>query len=118
MGLLGWELCGIQYTKKGDGLFIYKRKLSVNAELNSESEDEITYTETPRLITLEPKPDTDSNTIRYKFGKNGQGITDELLMLGETVKELSKKHRVYLSDPFFDACDDVYILTVTLCDPK
>lgn len=115
MGLRGWELCGIQPSENKDYIYIYKRKLPVDIKDDTLAEDlditsRITYTEKSRLIPLE----TSENKITYKFGKNGQGLTDELIMLGEVVKELSKTHRVYLSDSFIDEVDDVYALTITL----
>ncbi len=45
------------------------------------------------------------------FGKNGQGITDELLLVGKRIEELSKVYNVYMHyDSFIDTADDVYTL--------
>ena len=125
MGLLGWELCGIQpvvnlaNTKDKEFMYIYKRKLPVvptenSIELIDNNDEEVTYAISSRVIPLEEN----SKYMSYKFGKNGQGLTDELIILGNIVKELSKKHRVYLTDPFFDALDDIYTVKLILQDPK
>lgn len=47
----------------------------------------------------------------YTFGKNGLGLTDELIKLGKEIKKLSKDNNVYLRDSSIDACDDVYTLS-------
>lgn len=119
MGLLGWELCGIQSNitdEEGRSMFIYKRRLPLLAE-NKEgiseqlrTDPEVEYTMSPRVVTLQ----ADAKSITYCFGKNGQGVTDELLILGGMIKDLSKRFRVYLSDPYFDTVDDVYYITVNL----
>ena len=48
--------------------------------------------------------------MNFSFGKNGQGLTDELIQIGELVKTLSKDNHIYIEDSFIDACDDVYDL--------
>lgn len=46
--------------------------------------------------------------IEYFFGKNGLGLTDELVEIGKEIDTLSKTHSIVLSDPYFDALDDIY----------
>lgn len=53
-----------------------------------------------------------SFSIEYIFGKNGQGITKELILLGKEIYKISQTHHVYLNDPHFDNCDDVYDFTI------
>ena len=48
--------------------------------------------------------------INFSFGKNGQGLSDELLEVGKIINELSKENHVYMKESFIDACDDVYDL--------
>ena len=52
--------------------------------------------------------DKENNRITIYFGKNGNGITDELITIGEFLKRLSEKSYIYLEDAFFDSLDDVY----------
>lgn len=119
MGTLGWELCGIQSNitdERGRAMFIYKRKLpylATNPEGLTEqlrADNELEYTIDSKITTLETSP----NSIRYCFGKNGQGITDELIKLGGIIKNLSTRYRVYLNDAQFDTIDDVYYITIDL----
>lgn len=49
-------------------------------------------------------------TLTYSFGKNGQGLTNELLQIGSLVEQLSRNNHVYIEEAFIDACDDVYDL--------
>lgn len=49
--------------------------------------------------------------VKFTFGKNGPGLTDELLNIGKKIFDLSKKYDIYLSDSFIDTLDDVYDLT-------
>jgi hypothetical protein len=52
------------------------------------------------------------------FGKNGQGITNELVLIGKRIEDLSEYYNVYISsDSFIDAADDVYTLKFIL-SPK
>ena len=46
--------------------------------------------------------------ILYSFGKNGDGISDELSYIGEIVKLLSKCNHVYITKTCIDSLDDVY----------
>lgn len=56
--------------------------------------------------------------IYYTFGKNGLGLTKELVAIGDDIYQLSKKYHVYLgNEPYFDSIDDVYNFTIT-CIPK
>ena len=56
----------------------------------------------------------EESKLSINFGKNGYGLTDELITIGKRVKELSKYNLVYLSDSFIDTLDDVYQLTFIL----
>ena len=49
--------------------------------------------------------------FRIFFGKNGMGLTDEILKIGRLISALSRKYHVYLTDSHIDALDDVYDLT-------
>jgi hypothetical protein len=52
------------------------------------------------------------------FGKNGQGITNELVLIGKRIEDLSEYYNVYMSsNSFIDAADDVYTLKFIL-SPK
>lgn len=42
------------------------------------------------------------------FGKNMLGLSDELIIIGEKINELSKNNNVYLRAAFIDELDDVY----------
>lgn len=46
----------------------------------------------------------------YSFGKNGQGLSNEFLEIGELINKLSKDNHIYLEESFIDACDDIYDL--------
>jgi len=46
----------------------------------------------------------------YSFGKNGQGLSDELLKIGNLINMLSNENRIYLTESFVDSLDDVYDL--------
>lgn len=52
--------------------------------------------------------------IEYLFGKNGSGLTDELVEIGKDIDVLSHTNFIVLSDPYFDALDDVYSFKVIL----
>lgn len=55
--------------------------------------------------------DQEIELLVIDFGKNGQGITDELLLVGKRIEELSKVYNVYMHyDSFIDTADDVYTL--------
>lgn len=49
-------------------------------------------------------------TLNYSFGKNGPGLSDEFLLIGNLIDTLSKDNHIYLEKAFIDACDDVYDL--------
>ena len=60
-------------------------------------------TERERKIVLD-------GTLVYSFGKNGQGLSDEFIQIGNLINQLSKDNHIYLEESFIDACDDVYDL--------
>ena len=51
-----------------------------------------------------------SGKMNFSFGKNGSGLTNELLQIGELIEYLSKDNHIYIEDAFIDSCDDVYDL--------
>lgn len=53
---------------------------------------------------------SETQTITFSFGKNGWGLSDEFISIGNRIKELSQTNNVYLVDAKIDACDDVYDL--------
>lgn len=54
-----------------------------------------------------------NNEITYEFGKNGWGLSDELIKIGKDIKKLSKNNNVYIDNANIDSLDDVYDLTVS-----
>lgn len=46
--------------------------------------------------------------LTIDFGKNKMGLSDELIIIGKKINELSKTNRIYLRDAFVDELDDVY----------
>lgn len=57
---------------------------------------------------------TETQTITFSFGKNGWGLSDEFITIGNKIKELSKTYNVYLTVAQIDSLDDVYDLTFKL----
>lgn len=72
------------------------------------------YEDIPSRYTEEITEGIEESKLSINFGKNGYGLTDELITIGKRVKELSKYNLVYLADSFIDTLDDVYQLTFTL----
>lgn len=60
------------------------------------------------------KTEKKGNQIRFIFGKNGRGLTDELGKISKEIEKLSKTNNVYLVNSVFDAVDDKYDITVRL----
>ena len=59
--------------------------------------------------------DNGDQELEINFGKNGRGLSDELIGIGEKINELSKKHKaIYLVDTFVDLADDVYMFKFKL----
>ena len=57
--------------------------------------------------------------IDFDFGKNGKGITDELVTIGKKIEKLSKENHVYLSSSsWIDTADDVYTLKFAVIPKK
>lgn len=54
---------------------------------------------------------SETQTITFSFGKNGWGLSDEFISIGNRIKELSQTNNIYLVDAKIDAMDDVYDLT-------
>lgn len=59
------------------------------------------------------KKTLDGGKITYSFGKNGWGLSDELIKVGKDIKKMSKENNIYIDDVFIDSVDDVYDITVT-----
>jgi len=56
-------------------------------------------------------------TVKYRFGKNGGGLTKELVAIGDDIYKYSKKYFVTLNkETFFDPTDDVYDFSI-YCQP-
>lgn len=56
----------------------------------------------------------ETQQVTFSFGKNGWGLSDEFISIGNRIKELSQNYNVYLSEAKIDACDDVYDLIFEL----
>ena len=55
------------------------------------------------------KVDDDQNgTLIISFGKNGWGLSTELIRIGEIVHKISKEYNIYLKECKIDELDDVY----------
>lgn len=52
----------------------------------------------------------ETQTITFSFGKNGWGLSDEFISIGNRIKDLSQTNNVYLVDAKIDSMDDVYDL--------
>ena len=50
----------------------------------------------------------EGGTIKITFGKNGWGLTDELIKIGNIVHKLSQRYNIYLDECKIDKLDDVY----------
>lgn len=50
----------------------------------------------------------ETHEIMIHFGKNGHGLTDEFIVIGNFIKKLSEKANVYITEAFIDGMDDVY----------
>jgi len=75
---------------------------------------EINANRLPELSKI--KIEKDGNKIKFIFGKNMWGLTDELGKISQEIEKLSKTNNVYLVDSSLDPLDDIYDLTVRL-DP-
>ena len=74
--------------------------------------NEINANRLPELskVSIEKK----GNKVKFIFGKNMWGLTDELGKISKEIKKLSKTNNVYLVDSNLDPLDDLYDLTVRL----
>lgn len=59
-------------------------------------------------MNIQENKKTDCVELTIDFGKNMMGITDELIKIGEFIKEISDDNLVYIRDAFIDEIDDVY----------
>ena len=93
------------YMKKMRNLYIntFESHIIEGCPIN-----EMNANELPSKVTKKEKKDK----ITYSFGKNGCGLSDELIKIGKDVKKLSKDNNVYIDDVFVDSLDDVYDLTI------
>ena len=53
---------------------------------------------------------------KFTFGKNGTGITDELVTVGEYIKKLSENNNVYMSQVKGDPIEDNYVMVFSVYD--
>lgn len=56
----------------------------------------------------------ETQQVTFSFGKNGWGLSDEFISIGNRIKKLSQQYNVYLAEAKIDTCDDVYDLTFEL----
>lgn len=56
----------------------------------------------------------ETHQVIFSFGKNGWGLSDEFISVGNRIKELSKNYNIYLTEARIDASDDVYDLVFEL----
>lgn len=75
---------------------------------------EINANRLPELSKI--RTEKNGNKVKFIFGKNMWGLTDELGKISKEIKKLSKTNNVYLVDSNLDPLDDVYDLTFRL-DP-
>ena len=61
-------------------------------------------------IKVENKKSLQGGTLKVSFGKNGWGITDELIKIGKIVHKISQQFNIYLDECKIDKLDDVYEL--------
>lgn len=54
----------------------------------------------------------ETHEIMIHFGKNGQGLTDEFIVIGEFIKRLSEKAHIYITEAYIDGLDDVYDIKI------
>ena len=52
--------------------------------------------------------DDKNGTLKITFGKNGWGLSTELIKIGELVHKISKENNIYLKECKIDELDDVY----------
>lgn len=65
--------------------------------------------------TFEEAKSGDGYKIEICFGKNGPGISDEILRIGRFLDKASKTFDIYFSDDtYFDSLDDLYYLKGTI----
>lgn len=94
------------YMKKMRNLYI---NMFENYMVNSDMINEINANELDSKVT---KKTLDNGKIQYSFGKNGVGLSDELIKVGKDIKKLSKEKHVYIDDTFIDSLDDVYDIII------
>lgn len=134
MGQLGWELCGVDSNVKNDkgwSYYIFKRKIeSLPLEIKEKTElhDEELGDWTATVGDLKLRDtvksrvgeceyihkDKFTKVVSIHFGKNGWGLTNELITIGKKIEELSKDSIVYIKDAYIDSIDDVYTLIFTI----
>lgn len=59
-------------------------------------------------VKVENKKSSQGGTLKVSFGKNGWGITDELIKIGKIVHKISQQFNIYLDECKIDKMDDVY----------
>lgn len=93
---------------------IIEENMSKNIPDYSNILNEINANRLPELSKV--RTEKDGNKIKFIFGKNMWGLTDELGKISKEIEKLSKTNNVYLVDSSLDPLDDMYDLTIRL-DP-
>ena len=52
--------------------------------------------------------DKEKGVLKISFGKNGWGLSDELIKIGKIVQEYSRQNNIYIKKCLIDTLDDVY----------
>ena len=60
----------------------------------------------PSDITVDD--DKEKGILTISFGKNGWGLSDELIKIGKVVQEYSRQNNIYIKKCIIDTLDDVY----------
>lgn len=95
------------YMKKMRNLYIntFESHIIEGNQLNEMNANE---------LPSEIKKEKDGDEIKYSFGKNGWGLSDELVKIGKDIKKMSKENNVYINDVNIDTLDDVYDITIKI----
>lgn len=50
----------------------------------------------------------DKGVLKLSFGKNGWGLSDELIKIGKIIQKYSRQNNIYIKKCIIDTLDDVY----------
>jgi len=70
--------------------------------------NEMNANKLPSNIEIKDFKTDNGGKITVRFGKNGWGLTNELIKIGELIHKLSQRYNVYLEECKIDKLDDVY----------